>query len=726
MVMPFNTRLSLTNTLVIAAILAAAIARADSLVLVTSAGGQGANDYIHWSKLGADGTVVPASFNIATDKAAVAGINLAGANSIVSVVCTSTPCSWTGVGFAAKDSVLWTSDAGAGGNGPVTLHFGSGVNGAGGLIQADAPGPFTAQIQAYNGATLLGSFTVISNNNGDAAYIGVTDQTGPNITSVVFSLTACASVCSDFALDTVNVKASSGAPAVSLSPTSLVFGNQNVGTVSPAKTVTLSNTGTAPLAITSIVNTGDFKTTNSCGTSVAAGASCSISVTFAPTVTGTRSGTLTITDNATNSPQSVSLTGTGVAPAVTLSPTGLAFAAQLLNTVSAAKIITLTNTGTAPLTVTSIAASGDFAQTNTCGTSVAAGGKCTITVTFKPTAIGARAGAISIVDNATGSPQKVSLTGTGTQAQLSATTLAFPVTALGVKSAAKNVTLTNVGTTTLTISGVSITGTNAVDFSQTNTCGTSLAAGASCTISVAFSPTAIGSRTGSVAITDSGGGSPQSIALSGIGTQVKLSATAVAFPVTPIGTTSASIKVTLTNVGSTALAISGFSLGGVNPTEFTQANNCGTSVAAAASCTITVAFKPIAAGVQTATVSITDSGGGSPQSVAMSGTGTQLKLSASALTFAGTAVGTTSAAQAVTVTNVSTGAIGVTSIALVGINPGDFAQTNTCGTSIPAAASCTITVRFKPTATGTRTANLSLTDAAVNSPQIVKLTGTGL
>jgi hypothetical protein len=724
--MPFNTRLSLTNNLILAAILMAAIARADSLVLVTSAAGQGANDYIHWSKLGVDGTIVPAAFNIATDKAAVVGINLTGANSIASVVCTSTPCSWTGVGFAAKDTVLWTSDAGASGNGPVTLHFAAGVSGAGGLIQADAPGPFTAQIQAYNGAVLLGSFTAISNNHGDAAYIGVTDQTGPNITSVVFSTTACANVCSDFALDTINVKASTGTPVASVSPISLVFGNQNVGTVSPAKTVTLSNTGTAPLTITTIASTGDFKQTNNCGTSVAVGASCSISVAFAPTATGTRTGTVIITDNAANSPQSVSLAGTGGAPAATLSPTSLAFATQILNTVSAGKIITLTNTGTASLTLASIAASGDFAQTNTCGTSVAAGGKCTISVTFKPTAIGTRAGAISILDNAAASPQKASLTGTGTQAKLSAATLAFPVTTLGVKSAAKNVTLTNVGTTTLTISGVSITGTNAVDFSQTNTCGTSLPAGASCTISVTFSPTAIGSRIGSVAITDMGGGSPQSIALSGTGTQVKLSTTAVTFPVTPIGTTSASKTVTLTNVGSTALAISGFSLGGINPTEFTQANTCGTSVAAAASCTITLAFKPTAAGSQTATLSITDSGGGSPQSVAVSGSGTQLKLSATALTFASTAVGTTSAAQTVTVTNVSTGAIGVTSIALAGTNPGDFTQTNTCGASMPAAASCTITVRFKPTATGTRTANLSLTDAAVGSPQIVKLTGTGL
>jgi hypothetical protein len=724
MVMLLNNRLSLANSLIVAATLAAASARADSLALVTTAAGQGASDYIHWSKLGADGTVLPASFNVATDKAAVVGVSLTGTSSITSVVCTSAPCSWMGVGFAAKDTVLWTSDAGAGGNGPVTLHFGSGVSGVGTLIQADAPGPFTAEIQAYNGATLLGAFTVISNNLGDAAYIGVTDQTGPNITSVVFSLSACASVCSDFALDTVNLK--SGAPLVSLSPTSLVFGVQNVGMVSAAQAITLRNTGTASLTVTTTSNTGDFKATSNCGTSVTAGASCAISVTFAPTSTGTRTGTLTVTDNAANSPQMVSLTGTGGTPAVSLLPTSLAFATQLLNTVSAIKTITLTNTGTVALSVTGIAASGDFTQTNTCATSVAAGGKCTISVTFKPTAIATRTGAITITDNATGSPQSVSLTGTGTQVQVSAASLVFPVTTLGVKSAAKNVTLTNVGTTTLTTSGMSVGGANGADFSQTNTCGISVGAGASCTISVTFSPSGIAGRVGSMAITDSGGGSPQSIALSGTGTQVKLSATTVAFPVTPIGTTSPEKTVTLTNVAATALAVSGFSLGGSNPTEFAQSNNCGTSVTAGASCTITVTFKPTAAGLQSATISIADSGGGSPQSIVLGGSGTQLKLSTSALTFAQTLVGATSAAQVVTVTNVSSGAMGVTSIALTGVNPGDFIQSNNCGTSIAAGASCTITVTFKPTATGTRTANVSLTDAAVGSPQMAKLTGTGL
>jgi hypothetical protein len=179
--------------------------------------------------------------------------------------------------------------------------------------------------------------------------------------------------------------------------------------------------GTATLTIASIkitgTNNGDFSEINTCGTSLAAGASCTINVTFKPTKTGTRTGTLSITDNAAGSPQTVSLTGTGTAPAVTLSPTSLTFGNQKVGTSSPAQTVTLTNSGTATLTIASIKITGtnssDFSETNTCGTSLAAGASCTISVKFKPTTTGTRTGTLSVTDNAAGSPQSVSLTGTG-------------------------------------------------------------------------------------------------------------------------------------------------------------------------------------------------------------------------------------------------------------------------------------------------------------------------
>jgi len=213
------------------------------------------------------------------------------------------------------------------------------------------------------------------------------------------------------------------APAVSLSPSSLTFASQNVGSSSTASPVTLTNTGNATLTGVGISITGtnaaDFTQTNNCGTSVSAGSNCTISVTFTPTAAGSRTASVSITDNAAGSPQTISLTGTGQTPgpAVSLSPSSLTFASQIVNTTSAAQSVTLTNSGNATLTGVSISITGanasDFAQTNTCGSSVSAGSNCTISVTFTPTATGSRTGTVSIADNAPGSPQTIGLTGTG-------------------------------------------------------------------------------------------------------------------------------------------------------------------------------------------------------------------------------------------------------------------------------------------------------------------------
>src|SRR5207249_2893031 len=144
------------------------------------------------------------------------------------------------------------------------------------------------------------------------------------------------------------------------------------GTTSAPQAVTLSNSGSAALSISSIAITGadsgDFAQTNNCGSSLGSGTKCTINVTFTPSATGTRTGTLTVTDNASGSPQTASLTGTGVAPAAALSPTSLPVALPIVGTTSAPQAVTLSNSGSAPLSVSSIAItganSGDFAQTN--------------------------------------------------------------------------------------------------------------------------------------------------------------------------------------------------------------------------------------------------------------------------------------------------------------------------------------------------------------------------
>ena len=211
------------------------------------------------------------------------------------------------------------------------------------------------------------------------------------------------------------------APVFSFSAPGLDFGNQNLGTASGPQTVTVTNTGSAILHISGRTiagsNPGDFSETDNCGTSVAAGARCTASVTFSPLAAGPRSASLSFTDNAPGSPHNLSLTGTGTAPGVGFSPSGLIFGPQLLRTSTAPKLVTLTNTGTGTLNISSVAItganSGDFSQTNTCPASLPAGSSCTILVTFAPSKIGPRVASLAVSDDSSGSPQSVSLTGTG-------------------------------------------------------------------------------------------------------------------------------------------------------------------------------------------------------------------------------------------------------------------------------------------------------------------------
>jgi hypothetical protein len=233
------------------------------------------------------------------------------------------------------------------------------------------------------------------------------------------------------------------ASTASLSATSLSFGNQAVGSSSSAQTLTLTNTGSASLTISRTTIGPDYTETNTCGSAVVAGASCTFSVTFTPTTTGALNESLTITDNAACSPQSVSLAGTGTAPAVTLSPVSLTFASQQVGTNSAPQTVTLTNSGTATLTIGSIVASGDFSQTSTCGASVAAGANCPISITFTPTT-GTRTGALTVTDNAAGRPQSIALNGTGTPPPVTLTppSLTFASQQVGTSSSPQAVTLT--------------------------------------------------------------------------------------------------------------------------------------------------------------------------------------------------------------------------------------------------------------------------------------------
>ncbi len=210
-----------------------------------------------------------------------------------------------------------------------------------------------------------------------------------------------------------------------------------------------------------------------------------------------------------------------------LSAAKLTFAAQLVGTTSSVKSVTLTNYGTTALSITSIVASGDFGASNDCGSSLAAGASCTINATFKPMQSGARTGTVSITDNAPGSPQKVSLKGTGTVVKLNPTSLGFSChnEPNNCPPPPQTTMLTNTGSTTLSISSITITGSTI--FSQTNTCGSSVKPGGSCIITVTFNASKRGTFRGAVSVSDNGGGSPQQVSLSASETKTGAGALAV-------------------------------------------------------------------------------------------------------------------------------------------------------------------------------------------------------
>jgi len=322
---------------------------------------------------------------------------------------------------------------------------------------------------------------------------------------------------------------------------------------------------------------------------------------------------------------------------------------------------------------------------------------------------------------------------------LTPTSVTFPGTTvvLTTDATTEPITVKNTGTGTATFNSplFTFTGANPHSFSATSNCGATLTAGSSCTITVSFVPQVLGTLTATLTVSDNAGTGSQTASLTGTavaagGPIVKLSASSLTFPNTIAGTgiASAAQTITVTNSGSAAANLTSIGLTGTNPAAFPEFTNCGTTLAASATCGIFIAFKPASTGARTATLSVTDNASGSPQQASLSGTATPvppITLSTASLAFPTTTHLKISAAKSVTITNTGTAAVHLISIAITGTNPASFSQINTCPTTLAASASCTVYAAFTPQVTGALSANLTITDNGVASPQTVTLTGTG-
>jgi hypothetical protein len=466
--------------------------------------------------------------------------------------------------------------------------------------------------------------------------------------------------------------AGTASTTATVSPATLDFGSQQVQTVSAASTVTVTVTGALDLNVTKSTVSGDFSLgPNTCTGTVAAGSTCTVDVSFAPTATGLRTGVLTIFGNLPGGELTVSLSGTGTTPAsITLTPSSLTFGNQLIGTTSTSQDISVSNTGSNTATISDVSVVGDFAiSANTCGTSLAGQSGCMLSIVFKPVNSGTSTGSVTVTDSA--GTQTAQLTGTGLSAatsEVSPTSLTFAAQQVGTTSAAQAVTLTNNGDASLNSIQVAITG----DFQVVNNCGTSLSGHASCTMSVSYVPTQVGTETGTLTVTDAVGS--QTVSLTGTGeasATVTLSPGSLDFGGYGVGQTAPTKTVTLTNNGSVAL--SGISAA-VTAGFGVASNTCTGTIAVGGTCQFGVSFTPPAAGPASGTLTVTVTSSSQTYKVSLSGFGDDFTLAS-----------TTSTTQ--TVTSGSTATYGLSATPVNGTT--GTIQFSCSGA--PAGASCTVT-----------------------------------
>ena len=548
------------------------------------------------------------------------------------------------------------------------------------------------------------------------------------------------------------VTAGGAITTATVSPASLTFAATTVGAAAAAQTVTLKNTGSVALNVTSLAITGnaagDFSETDTCaGRTVTSNGSCSVTVSFAPSQTGGRTASLAIEANVTGGQLLVPLSGAGqAAGSITLNPASLSFATQQTGTTSAAQSIGVQNVGGSTVSITSIVVSAPFKlASRSCGSSLTASTACAVTVTFAPTQAGGATGTMTVTDSV--GTQTAQLSGTGILAPtdtLSTTSLSFPATVEGQTSAPMTVTVTNAGGLPLMNIGTSVTNIQgSTDFQAVSNCGSQLAGNSSCGITVTLTPSVAGAETGALTISDAL--RSQTVKLSGTGLApplISLSATTLAFGSQQINIPATAKTLTITNRGGAPLAQPSFSISGTGATSFgVGTTTCGATVAANASCTVQVIFTPATVGAVTATFTVgTSSPGVKSASTALTGTGLAppiLGVSPANVNFGTVDVGFSSNTYTVQVTNIGQVAMAQPTFTVGGLSGpsgaqlGDFTLSTptdlpVCTAGLNPGASCYIQATFSPSVVGTESATLVVTASnAVPPTATVSLTGVG-
>lgn len=519
------------------------------------------------------------------------------------------------------------------------------------------------------------------------------------------------------------------------------------------QTLTLTNSGTAPLTVRRILSDPPFNASADCGGVLAPNARCSITITYAPTyqvVPGatsalprTDSGYLTIESDAASSPDIFALTGR-VTASVSSSPASgailatynlsqgsLTFSNTQVGNISTAQNLTLTNTGSTTLHILGTIVPADFSATTDCDT-LLPGDICTYTVSFRPGNAGTstlRIGTLGIRSDAATPLDFVSLIGTSAAAQLtlSPTKLDFGTVNVGVSNALP-VNVANTSAIPPNFTGLTATGDYVVTPGDCPGIGATLPANGSCTLQVTFTPTATGVRTGTLSLTTDATPAALTVSLTGKAVSSKLLITpgALAFATIPVGST-AQLSVTLTNSGTAAVNAITAGLSGPGVASFAITTPCPASLAPGQGCTLTVTYAPSVATTSNATLTIASTDPSSPATIPLTGTAVapRLVITPASLVFGPLTVGTT-AQRTITLVNAGMASVSSITAAISGPNASSFAVITPCAATLAPGASCTLTVSYAPSSASAESATLTLTSTDASSPATIPLSGSGI
>ncbi len=642
------------------------------------------------------------------------------------------------------------------------------------LIFNNVPGPTATQQTITVSNTGTGVLTIGTPTNGHAAFqasstcgtlapaatctINVTFVPGAALTVDILNvpitgIVGGAPVTTSYPL-ALSATYTSATAGLQITPDTLSIGPSAVNTVGGTRQFTVNNL-TAKALTVNMVAPREFPLSGAPCTTLAPHGTCTFSVSFVPVTAGDLIGTVVAQGIPTDGSAPVQgvaylegfSTGTKtLAVTGNLSPGNLLNFGQVASGQTAQQVLTLTNTsGPDPINVHRVTSRFPFLSTTTCDGEIPPGGNCTVTLTYSPInqiAAGsttpppsADAGTLILESDALSSPNDVNLVGTGSATAvsspsntapsasftLSQNALTFAATTVGYRSAAQSVTLTNTGSSVLHITGL----TASSDFMVTGNCAAVLPA-ATCTLSASFAPQILdlapGARLGTIEIASDSSTSLEFISLLGTAgaSTLQLQPASLAFGTVLIGATT-SLPLQLTNTGTTTVTFTSIATTG----DYAVSGGCGTTLAAGASCTELVSFTPTDTGSRPGTVSIVSSASSLPLVVQVTGAAAQthLQISPGVLNFGSVAQATT-ASLSLTLANNST-TISITGLAFTAT--GDFVVTSPCAAStLSPGASCSVTVAFTPTTSGTRTGTLTIAGSDPASPLVVPLTGTGV